>query len=385
MTKQVLFFKMREQHKQLVSQILADRMAALDRATKKDAVIDSFGSLLASLSSSDGHCLSCGQTFHLFNSAVKCCICRRSFCGPCLRKETDRALLELIDPTLPEDSYSCERCSLFCDLQKEKEFRKQFRALKEDNNIKKLYATISQTKEQIKQLIPQYQYLATSITEIKISGTSEKEDISFGISYPQVKLKEKKLLILFKDYEEGMKQFELESSNELEQILLSNIKKSLANFLRTSLITFQEAQKQVSKVELKSVIHIYTFFKIIEFETRPHSSFSSTFKKLFDDAAENILRELKQICTDQAQRDWEKTKIYIDGSIKKHQQAMQTSPQNAKIQPPAATMSEPKLLRKVTSLVAEQHKKFITRAIHAPITAGKLSHVLSQLEKRYNV
>jgi len=90
-------------------------------------------------------------------------------------------------------------------FQKEKEIRRKFRALKEASELTDCYSSVTQIKDQIKQLLPQYDYLATSITEIKIGGSSERDDTSFGISYPQAKLKEKKLKLLLKDFEEGLK------------------------------------------------------------------------------------------------------------------------------------------------------------------------------------
>jgi len=116
-------------------------------------------------------------------------------------------------------------------------------------------------------------------------------------------------------------------------------------------------------------------------------------KKILDEVSEHVIRECNQICIIQAQNDWESRKAIIESRIKKKQQALLTSPQTALIPPKENTKthkdsikstSEPMLMRKVTMLVSEQHKRFITRAIHAPMTAKVLSFVLHKLEKGYD-
>jgi len=378
----------------LIGKILAEKMDFLDRSAKKDPVTDSFGSFLASLSS-DGHCISCGQSFHLFNKEIRCCVCAKQFCNTCVRKVTDKEILEVIDASPTTQSHSCEKCSHILDFQKEREVRRKFRALKDQYQLTDVYANSTQIKDQIKQLLPQYDYLATSITEIKISGSSERDDTSFGISYPQAKLKEKKLLALFKDYEESLKKIDtaLNGKTETEKLLVSNVKKSFTNYLQVSLVSFQDIQKKVSKVELNSVVHVYIFLRQLEFETRSHATFPGRFKKILDEVSEHVIRESSQICTLQAQIDWESMKARIDKRIKKRQQALITTPQTALIPPKdnikshkdsIVNTAEPTLMRKVTLLVSDQHKRFLTRGIHAPMTAKVLSFVLHKLEKGYD-
>jgi len=150
--------------------------------------------------------------------------------------------------------------------------------------------------------------LATSITEIKLSGSSERDDTSFGISYPQAKLKEKKLLVLFKEYEESLKKIDITSKLEIEKVLANNVKKSLTNFLQESMISWKDIQKRVVKVELHSVVHVYIFLRQLEMETRSHATFPGKFKKILDEVSEHVLREASQICI-QAQNDWDAFKL----------------------------------------------------------------------------
>jgi len=109
--------------------------------------------------------------------------------------------------------------------------------------------------------------------------------------------------------------------------------------------------------------------------------------------SEHVIRESSQICTLQAQIDWESMKARIDKRIKKRQQALITTPQTALIPPKdnikshkdsIVNTAEPTLMRKVTLLVSDQHKRFLTRGIHAPMTAKVLSFVLHKLEKGYD-
>jgi len=202
------------------------------------------------------------------------------------------------------------------------------------------------------------------------------------------------LLALLKDYEESLKRIDASSVKmETEKLLVSNVKKSLTNFLQVSLVSFQDIQKKVSKVELNSVVHVYIFLRQLEFETRSHTTFPGRFKKILDEVSEHVIREASQICTIQAQIDWDIMKARIDKRTKKKQQALVTTPQSALIPPKENVKShkdfitntaEPILIRKVTQLVSDQHKRFITRGIHAPMTAKVLSFVLHKLEKGYD-
>jgi len=114
----------------------------------------------------------------------------------------------------------------------------------------------------------------------QIAGSSARDDTSFGIAYPQVKLKEKKILVFLKDFEEGMKKIDVSAAKtEIEKLLYSNVKKSFTNFLQITLVSFQEIQKKVAKVELNSVAHVYIFLRQLEYETRAHTTFMERYKK----------------------------------------------------------------------------------------------------------
>jgi len=85
--------------------------------------------------------------------------------------------------------------------------------------------------------------------------------------------------------------------------------------------------------------------------------------------------------------------LKIDRRIRKKQQALITTPQSALIPPKDITKNhkdsihstlEPSLVRTVTNLVRDRHKRFITRGIHAPMTAKVLSFVLHKLEKGFD-
>jgi len=125
-------------------------------------------------------------------------------------------------------------------------------------------------------------------------------------------------LALLKDYEESLKRIDASSVKmETEKLLVSNVKKSLTNFLQVSLVSFQDIQKKVSKVELNSVVHVYIFLRQLEFETRSHTTFPGRFKKILDEVSEHVIREASQICTIQAQIDWDIMKARIDKRTKK--------------------------------------------------------------------
>jgi len=198
---------------------------------------------------------------------------------------------------------------------------------------------------------------------------------------------------LLKDFEEGLKKIEATpAKTEIGKILVSNVKKSLTTFIQLSGISFQEIQKKVAKVELNSVAHVYIFLRQLEFETRAHTTFPGRFKKILDEVSEHVIREANQICV-QAQNDWDSVKTRIERRIKKRQQGLSTSPQTALIPPKDNTKShkdgishtpEPILMRKVTKLVSDQHRRFLTRGIHATMTAKVLSFVLHKLEKGYD-
>jgi hypothetical protein len=390
------FFHSRQEHKVLVSSILAAKMEwHLEKSAKTVASTDTLGSLLAAFSST-GHCLSCGQVFHMFNKEILCCICKKQYCSNCVMVVNDKSVLELItaNPVSSEEpSYTCEKCRPILLFQKEKQVRNKFRALKEQNPLSEIYPDIIKRKEQIKQLMPQYEYLVTSITDIKIAGSSERDNNSFGLSYTQVKLKERKLMSLLKEFEEGSKLLEtVKVVTATDKSLLANIKKSFANFLQDNVILFQDIQKKVAKIELNSVVHVYLFLKQLEWEIRFNSKVTQ-FRKILDQVSEHIMREINQICTMNVQSDWEKVKTQISNRLKKRQQAVTTQPLSALIPPKdnkqslkdtVSSIPESMLVRKITTLIRDQHKRFIARCIHAPMTAKVQAFLIHKLEKGFD-
>jgi len=149
------FLQAREEHKVLVSSILAAKMEwHLERSAKTVASSDTLGSFLAAFSST-GHCLACGQIFHVFNKEVICCICKKQYCANCVTPVNDKEVLEIIlNPATPEalkeTSFTCEKCRPILLFQREKQVRNKFRALKEQNPLSEIYPDVIKRKEQIK-------------------------------------------------------------------------------------------------------------------------------------------------------------------------------------------------------------------------------------------
>lgn len=391
------FTHYREEHKVLVSDILAKKMEwHLEKSSKTVASSDTFGSLLAAFSST-GYCLACGQIFHVFNKEVICCVCKKQYCANCVTLVTDKEVLEIILNPAPSDikeqNYTCEKCRPILLFQKEKQVRNKFRSLKEQNPLSDIYPEIIKRKEQIKQLLPQYDYLVTSITDIKIAGSSERDNNSFGLSYSQVKLKERKLISLLKEFEEDTKLLDnVKTINPTDKLLVGNIKKSFLSFAQESTLQFQEIQKKVAKIELNSVVHIYMFLRQLEWEIRFNSRVQN-FRKILDQVCEHILKEIIQICTVNAQTEWEKLNTRITTRIKKRQTAVNSQPQTALIPPKdnkttlkdtVSTFPEAMLVRKMAGLIKEQHERFIKRGIHAPMTAKVQAFLVHKLEKGFN-
>lgn len=73
------FQQMREEHKTLVSQIMADKMAYLEKSSRTESKVDGFGSFLASMVG-NGYCRACGSSFTVFNSSMECFLCKEVFC-----------------------------------------------------------------------------------------------------------------------------------------------------------------------------------------------------------------------------------------------------------------------------------------------------------------
>jgi len=394
------FAQTREEHKVLVSSILAAKMEwHLEKSAKTVASSDAFGSFLAAFSST-GHCLSCGQVFHVFNKEILCCICKKQYCNNCVSPVHDKEVLEIItnpdssDASKEPQSFSCEKCRPILLFQKEKQFRNKFRALKEQNPLSDIYPDIMKRKELIKQLMPQYDYLVSSITDTKIAGSSERDNNSFGLSYSQVKLKERKIFTLLKEFEETIKLLDSAiTTTSTDKTLIANIKKSLINFFQENTLLFQDIQKKVVKIELNSVVHIYLFLSQLEWEIRFNTKVEG-FKKILNQVNEHILREINQICSGNAPTDWEQVKTRINTRLKNRQQKVTSQPQLALIPPnkdnskslkdTVATIPESMLIRKITALIKEQHKRFISRGIHAPMTAKVQAFLVHRLEKGFD-
>jgi len=393
------FVQSRVEYKTLVSSILADKMEwHLEKSAKTVASSDAFGSFLAAFSST-GHCLSCGQVFHVFNKEILCCICKKQYCTNCVSVVLDKGVLEIIgnpESTVEaskEQNFSCEKCRPVILFQREKHFRNKFRALKEQNPLSEIYPELMKRKELIKQLLPQYDYLASSITDIKISGSTERDNNSFGLSYNQVKLKERKILSLLKEFEDTIKLLDsVNTSTTTDKNLIANIKKCFITFLQENTLIFQDIQKKVTKIELNSVVHIYLFLSQLEWELRYNSKVEG-FRKILTQVNDHILREINQLCTINAQSDWDKLKTRINNRLKKRQQTVNSQPQTALIPPKdnsrnlkdtVAAIPESMLIRKITTLIRDQHKRFISRGIHAPMTSKVQAFLIHRLEKGFD-
>jgi len=166
----------------------------------------------------------------------------------------------------------------------------------------------------------------------------------------------------------------------------------LVGFAQETAMLYQEIQKKVAKIELNSVVHIYLFLRQLDWEIR-FSTKVQSFRKILDQVSEHILREITQICTVNAQTDWEKVKTRIDTRIKKRQQTVTSQPQTALLPPKdnskslkdtIAALPEPMLVRKISALIKEQHKRFISRGIHAPMTAKVQAFLIHKLEKGFD-
>eukprot|EP01125_Pyxidicula_operculata_P019429 TRINITY_DN7052_c0_g1_i3.p1 TRINITY_DN7052_c0_g1~~TRINITY_DN7052_c0_g1_i3.p1 ORF type:complete len:386 (-),score=53.35 TRINITY_DN7052_c0_g1_i3:40-1197(-) len=379
-------------------------MNYLEKSLKTQASNEGFGSILASFSNS-GHCLSCGNSFHVFNKEIKCCVCGRNFCNLCVTRITDESLLQAMDVEPSGAVFSCEICRHALRMRESVEFRRKFRILKSSSYISELYSSVSEVRNQISAFMPPYEYLASSIIEIKSTKSELKsddkrknEDQSFGASYTQVKVQEKKLMALLKDFQESNKKIvEFKpSESPTENTLVNNIKIAHTDYLQNVLIKFKDIQKRVARLELNAVAKIYMFLRQIDHETQYHSEFTR-WHKHFKDCYEAVLNEVSQICTSQLEENWEPIGNKIQGRIKKKIDTIDKLPANALIQPKDKTavekktlkevissISEPLMMRKVTELVKNQHDRFIDRRFQCPVAAKALAFLRAKLEKGFD-
>jgi len=212
---------------------------------------------------------------------------------------------------------------------------------------------------------------------------------------------------LIQDYQEQQKNFEkLEGNNPREKQLLANVRTSMVEFLKDTLVKFKDVQKKVAKIELNSVAKIYMFVQQLLWETQSHTQFTNKFQKVLNDSSQHITTDLMQICS-MSSSDWDEVKSRIQKRVAKKQKKLETSPEGLLIDTKPAAMSrqvsptpgrvqykwspdvvaalpEPILMRKVTKSVREQHKRFTTRGLQAPITAKVLAFILHKLEKGYD-
>jgi len=139
-------------------------------------------------------------------------------------------------------------------------------------------------------------------------------------------------------------------------------------------------------------VHVYLFLKQLEWEIRFNSKVTQ-FRKILDQVSEHIMREINQICTMNVQSDWEKVKTQINNRLKKRQQAVTAQPQSALIPPKdnkqslkdtVSSIPESMLVRKITNHIRDQHKRFIARCIHAPMTAKVQAFLIHKLEKGFD-
>jgi hypothetical protein len=307
---------------------------------------------------------------------------------------TDPEILEIVDASV-SDNYSCEKCTLILNFQQSAEFRKKFRAAQNNSDLKKFDdLNCSSFRSQILQLVPQFEYLAQSILEIKDTG-SERDDESFGMAYRQVKLQERKLMTLIKGYQEAMKEIleKFASENPREKQILSNMNACYLEFLKRYLPQMKIIQTNVAKLELEAVSDAYVFLHCLRWETSTHLAFAEGYKKTFHDALQYVKKEITDVCLLKlgTELTWDKIKVTLEDKIKQIRLKVIENSENAlipckPIQPRKdfiASMLEAMLVRKVGVLLSKHFKHWQARGVQASSTSRVLEQLATKFESNY--
>jgi len=399
----------REETKQLVAQILAEKMVHFEANKKTEPKIDGFGSFLANLVS-QGFCPSCGSSYTPVSKPVACCLCLQSFCSKCVKPLANKKVVEVMD-YIQAENYGCEKCTLIMLMQEESEERKRLRNAKYSSPLVPLYETLLFNKKNLLLSIPQYEYLVSSIIEVqKSSNDQQKEDESWGMSYSAVKTTERKLMGMFTSYQQSAQPFsDLDVTRQktkpkaetAEEMLIWYIHTAHVDFMKQTLPRFKDIQQRVGKEELNQTSKVYLLLQQLYFETQFHPFFKGQWQaELFPQAIREIRKEVEDIC---GESDWNSYEDSLQKRIKRRQKSLTVDPSRALVlqkknekSSPAksptpvslekliSAINEPMLIRKVITLVKQMADRFSLRRLQAPTTNKMLGYILHKLESHIN-
>jgi len=158
------------------------------------------------------------------------------------------------------------------------------------------YIIISDVRSQLLQMMRQIEYLAQSILEIRDTG-AERDDESFGMAYKELKLQERKVLSLMKNYQDLMKELVEKHAGESakDKQLMGAVNLGYLEFLKRHLPVIKDIQLRVTRLEMEAVSDVYCFLHLLRWEVQTHAAFSEAYKKIFHDVLQAIKKELMDV------------------------------------------------------------------------------------------
>lgn len=400
------FLALREEQKAVISDILAQRLEAIEKKYKLQSNSYDVNTFLSSLIG-QGHCATCGDSFTFYNNEVHCCVCKGSFCTKHVRAIKSETIISAMD--LESDkNLACEKCGLMLEYQATNEQKRKIRDALKSSQLLVMYNDVNGSKQMLHALMTQFEYLADSITSVKSAGKStEKEDASWGASYNASKTAEKKIVAQVKDFQSHMQQLQSYQAEGSEKIVFKNVTLVFVEFLKNFLPGFKDVQKKIARVELNHVSKVYLLVKQLEFETKSHAVFRGSWGKLLQKAIEEIQKEVTQITLlATGETDWAIAKESLEKRVKRRERSLLENPTKSLLAPQKtpnspngnntngngivpvevaiANMVEPLLMKKVMLVVRQLADRFSQRRIQTPTTHRVLGWLISELEKEFD-
>ncbi|KAF2077370.1 hypothetical protein CYY_001298 [Polysphondylium violaceum] len=235
------------------------------------------------------HCLSCGKEFGLFRSKQSCNLCLIGFCSGCIKKYTSKDITGVIKPG--QEHLYCYTCAVFVNTHETTRKFNLYLDQAKQEPIFLLYTEITLVKKAIIGCLPNFEYLATSITDFTKANAKNKE--TFMQVYNEVIKLQEDLAILFKEFDKYLKLIiNTLCTTTKSNMIKSNMKSVYVTFLQQNLPKFKNIQNQVMHLEMNTATNIYIVLCRIAIDNQLNREFWYKYGKEFQDTISIVRKEL---------------------------------------------------------------------------------------------
>eukprot|EP01121_Diplochlamys_sp_Union-15-3_P001367 TRINITY_DN11191_c0_g1_i1.p1 TRINITY_DN11191_c0_g1~~TRINITY_DN11191_c0_g1_i1.p1 ORF type:complete len:380 (-),score=40.67 TRINITY_DN11191_c0_g1_i1:61-1200(-) len=366
MSRTEQFKKARTAHQELESIVLDRKLDYIEGRfkSKENQANTVFGSFLRGLSLTKNlSCINCNQNLNLTTGKIRYCgHCKLPFCNSCVIERPVKMIREIFSRSTQEtEFFECERCTLkYRHMYRAFEIQKTNEA-KDSDSINKCYTDLMWFKSKIMQLLPRYDYLASSLGGSSTSTSSRTFEEVVGI--------ERQLLDLFKDVQLQMKKLMMiPTSSDKRKQLVNNIKSAFSLFVEQRVPNFNATRRKIRILELDTISTCFgllrNMWQLVESNRDVRQKYGKSIQNAISFVKDEGLQAVSSSSSNEA--EWKNKFSIVDGDDKG-----------------TKNLIEPIVIRKLINLTKECIKILDHRIglSGAPLTRRVFEALLAMLEQ----